>query len=96
MKPITPKLISLITILIFFINYITVAQVGVGTTSPDASSMLDVQSTTKRNADSQDGLLLKEGITSPATGLLVFDTDTQSFWFYSGTWTELSDGNQMK
>ncbi|GLB53643.1 hypothetical protein NBRC110019_26840 [Neptunitalea chrysea] len=51
------------------------AQVGIGTTDPDASSALDITSTTS-------GLLIprmtnneKLNISSPATGLLVYDTD---------------------
>jgi len=58
------------------------AQVGIGTVTPDASSMLDITS------DSQ-GLLaprMKTGdrtsITNPAEGLLVFDTDEDAFYYY--------------
>src|SRR5690554_7851521 len=33
-------------------------------------------------------------ISSPATGLLVYDITTQGFWFYNGsTWSDLSTGN---
>lgn len=33
----------------------------------------------------------RTAISSPATGLLVFDTSNNSFWFYNGTaWTDLS------
>ncbi len=33
-------------------------------------------------------------ISSPATGLLVFDMDTNGFWFYNGTaWQDLSSGS---
>lgn len=74
------------------------AQVGIGHTNPDASSMLDVQS-----PDNNKGMLIPRMLTSqrtaiaaPATGLLVFDTDTQSFWFYSGSWTELATGDPDK
>jgi hypothetical protein len=32
----------------------------------------------------------RTGIATPATGLLVFDTDTNAFWYYTGTaWTKL-------
>lgn len=53
--------------------------------SPDASAILDVKSTTK-------GLLLPRmtsaerlAIASPATGLTVYDLTTQSYWYYNGT-----------
>lgn len=61
--------------------------------TPDASAMLDVQSTTK-------GMLIPRMTTAqrtainggtPPQGLLVFDITTSSFWFYSGTaWQDLS------
>ncbi len=56
-------------------TYLSFAQVGIGTYSPDASSVLDVSSTNK-------GLLLprmttveRDAITSPAEGLMVYNTD---------------------
>ena len=59
---------------------------GVGTTTPDASSALDITSTTK-------GLLIprmtetqRDAISSPATGLMVYQTTTPNgFYFYDGT-----------
>jgi len=69
----------------------TIAQdnMGIGTLSPDPSAILEVRSTDK-------GVLLprltsaqKNGVASPAQGLFVFDTDTESFWYYDGTqWVE--------
>ena len=64
----------------------TYAQVGIGTTTPDASSALDITSTTK-------GLLIprmEEGdriaIDTPATGLMVFQTDgAAGFYYYNGS-----------
>ena len=71
------------------------AQVGINTdgSSPDASAMLDVKSTTK-------GLLIprmtsaqKSAISSPASGLLIYQTDaTPGFYYFSGTaWIMLVD-----
>lgn len=57
--------------------------------NPDPSAMLDVQSTAK-------GVLIprmttghREGIANPANGLLVYDTDTGTFWYFETSWTEL-------
>ena len=71
----------------------TYAQVGIGTTTPDASSALDITSTTK-------GLLIprmtnaqRQAISNPAAGLQVFVTDFDGgrFMFYDGTeWGTLS------
>jgi len=73
----------LLTVLLTTATY---AQVGVGTTTPDASSALDIASTTK-------GLLIprmtetqRDAISSPATGLMVYQTTTPNgFYFYDGT-----------
>ena len=66
--------------------------VGINTdgSSPEASAMLDVSSTTK-------GLLIprmtgseREAISSPATGLMVYDTSESILYFYTGTkWQRL-------
>jgi trimeric autotransporter adhesin len=72
-----------------------VAQVAVNKdgSSPDASAMLDVKSTDKGMLIPRMSSTQRTTILSPATGLLVFDNDTQSFWFYNGTaWTELVGG----
>lgn len=95
MKSVNIK-IRVLTILLAFVFYGSIAQVGIGTTTPDASSMLDVQSTTKGMLIPRMDTSQRTVIASPATGLMVFDTDTQSFWFFSGTWTELSSGTLDK
>ncbi|SFN12505.1 hypothetical protein SAMN05421594_1178 [Chryseobacterium oleae] len=64
------KIITLVLVMAFC--SIT-AQVGINTTTPDASSALDVTSTSK-------GVLLPRisnlsSITNPATGLVIFDTN---------------------
>lgn len=57
----------------------------------DASSILDVKSTTKGMLVPRMTTTQRTAITTPATGLLVFDTDTKSFWFYNGSaWTNFS------
>jgi hypothetical protein len=70
----------------------TYAQVGVGTTTPDTSSALDITSTTK-------GLLIprmtetqRDAISSPATGLMIYLTDgTVGFYYYNGSsWVEVA------
>ncbi|MBT8394273.1 MAG: hypothetical protein KJN66_05420 [Bacteroidia bacterium] len=87
--------INLIIFIIAF-SFNSTAQVGVGTTSPDASSMLDVQSTTKGMLIPRMESTDRTAIASPANGLLVFDTDTKSFWFYNAdAWKELVSGSSI-
>ncbi len=79
---------------LLFISFCTgYAQVGIGTTNPDASSILDITST-------NTGILIprltetqRTDITNPANGLLVYQTDNinTGFWYYNGTaWTHLN------
>ena len=83
-----------ITYLFFlFVTTISLSQIGIGTTSPDASSALDLSSI-------NSGLLIprmieseRVGITNPAEGLMVYQTDaTSGFYYYDGaTWAGLGD-----
>ena len=62
------------------------AQVGIGTVSPNASSVLDVSSTTKGMLVPRMTQTQRNAITTPETGLLVFQTDgTIGFHYYNGT-----------
>jgi hypothetical protein len=59
-------------------------------TVADATALLDVKSTTKGMLIPRMTTVQRTGISTPATGLLVFDTDTNAFWYYNGTaWTKL-------
>jgi hypothetical protein len=40
--------------------------------------------------------LQRTSIASPATGLLVYDTDTNAFWYHNGTaWGKISPQTQL-
>lgn len=64
--------------------------VGVGTLNPYSGAMLDVQSADK-------GILIPRvngtgSVTSPANGMLVYNTQDNKFWYYDGTlWRELGN-----
>ena len=64
---------------------ISTAQVGVGTTNPDSSAVLDLSSTNKgllapRLSTAQRGL-----INRPATGLIIYNTDNNTIQVNNGT-----------
>lgn len=61
------------------------AQVGIGTNTPDNSAILDIQSGAQGVLFPRMGSTERSGITSPASGLHVYDTDTKSLWYYNGT-----------
>ncbi len=59
-------------------NYFA-GKIGIGTSSPDASSLLDVSSTTKGLLIPRMTTAQRNAIGSPAAGLMVFDTTTNQF-----------------
>lgn len=69
------------------------AQTGIGTLTPDASAQLDVTSTTRGVLVPRMSTTQRTGIAAPADGLLVYDTDTKSFWYFkTGVgWTQINN-----
>ncbi|MGQ9621222.1 MAG: hypothetical protein ACUVTX_09610, partial [Bacteroidales bacterium] len=63
---------------------------GVGisevTITPDASSILELRSVQRGLLVPRMTTLQRLAIASPAQGLMVYDTDTQSFWYYDNFW----------
>lgn len=82
------KILSTLLTLILLNTILLNAQnnVGVGTATPDASAVLDVSSTTQGMLLPRMTLAQRDLIASPATGLLIFQTDnTAGFYLNSGT-----------
>ncbi len=81
--------ISLV-IFCFCVSISSYAQVGIGTTDPDASSILDINSTSAGVLMPRMTTLQREAISNPSNGLLVFDTDLNAFYYYqTDTWIAL-------
>ncbi len=59
--------------------------VGIGTVNPAASSILELSSTNKGFLTARMTTQNRTAIASPATGLQVYDTTTNTFWYYNGT-----------
>ena len=67
--------------------------VGIGTTTPNASAALDVSSTTRGLLPPRMAAVQRNAIASPANGLMVYDTDSSAFFFWNGTmWNKLLAG----
>jgi uncharacterized protein (TIGR02145 family) len=72
------------------------AQVGIGTTSPDASSILDVTSPNDDKGFLPPRLTTaqRDAIASPAVGLTIFNTTNGCIEFYNGElWVSACDGS---
>jgi len=81
-------------IIAFFVSTSSLNGQGVGINTdndpPDASAMLDVSSQSKGVLIPRMNSFVRGNIVNPATGLLVYDTNTQSFWYHNETsWTEI-------
>ncbi|MEZ4857606.1 MAG: hypothetical protein R2781_02225 [Flavobacteriaceae bacterium] len=79
----------------FFMGCIftSTSQVGINTTTPDASAMLDITATDKGMLVPRMTEAQKLLIGTPATSLLIYQTDgtTPGFYYYNGTvWVNLS------
>tara|TARA_R110000787_G_scaffold152593_1_gene266481 strand:+ start:5300 stop:6580 length:1281 start_codon:yes stop_codon:yes gene_type:complete len=61
------------------------AQVGIGTTTPDTSSILDVSSTSKGFLMPRLTTVERNGITLPAKGLIIFNTTLDDGQLNTGT-----------
>lgn len=83
--------------MIFTVN--SYAQVGVGTITPDASSVLDVSSTTQGMLPPRMTTAQKNAIVSPADGLLVYDTTLKTLSCYNSSisgWNTVSGNSSNR
>jgi hypothetical protein len=67
------------------------AQVGIGTTNPDASSILDLTSSSQGLLAPRMTTVQRDAIISPATGLLIYNTSTSHFNYFDLIWKENSE-----
>ena len=92
-----PKSICLIFATIF-ISTISLAQVGIGTTSPDASAKLEISSTSQGLLPPRMTYAQRQAISSPAIGLMIYCTDCGNGepQYYSGVeWKNMIGGTGL-
>lgn len=82
-----PQMQKLLWILIpaLLCNFYSFSQVGIGTTSPDPSSMLDIKSTTQGFLPPRMTSDQRDAIDSPAEGLFIYNLDSSCFQYFKGT-----------
>ena len=85
------KIITLILLAFIGLSHLH-AQVGIGTTTPDASSTLDITATDKGFLPPRMTTTQRDAIKSPVAGLVIYNSTTNSIEFSNGTdWVKLDD-----
>jgi hypothetical protein len=71
------------------------SSIGIGTNNPNTSSKVEISSTDQGFLMPRMSEAQRNAILSPATGLLIFQTDnTPGFYYYTGTtWIGLSNAS---
>lgn len=81
----------LLTLFLLCMSFIGTSQVGINTNLPDPSAVLEIQSETQGLLTPRMTSVQRTAITSPATGLMVYDTTVNSFQYFNGTdWIALA------
>ena len=83
----------LLLVVSFTSNIIQAQSMGISSTSitPDASSILDLRTTTKGMLIPRMTTIQREAISSPANSLMIYNTSTNQFNFYNGSiWVVLT------
>ncbi|MEO8515643.1 MAG: hypothetical protein ABI426_02815 [Flavobacterium sp.] len=94
------KLLSFLALSLLTFSY-SIAQVGIGTTTPNASSVLELKSTNSGLLIPRIALTSSTDITtipSPAISLLIYNTSSVSdvipgFYYWDGSWKTVSKTN---
>jgi hypothetical protein len=85
-----------ILFLLVFVSSFSFAQVGIGTTTPNANAMLEVVSSNKGVLIPRMTTSQRTAIVTPAQSLLVYDTDVSMYYYYSTSnngWTAINVGS---
>ena len=91
------KKISFIAIVAVLFSTLLAAQsVGINTTTPHASAILDIRSSTKGMLIPRTSSTSRMAIANPAKGLMIYDTTTSSFFFFFfSTWASIAVANNL-
>jgi hypothetical protein len=74
----------LVTVSCMLLPTLLFAQLGINTVAPHSSSMLDVSSSTKGLLIPRMSTAQRNAVANPAAGLLVFDLDKSTIFFFDG------------
>ena len=90
------KIKLLISVLSILFVFSIQAQVGIGTETPNASSLLDLSSTSKGLLVPRMTEVQRNAISNPPVGLLVYQTNGQAFYYKDHFWWKILASNDNK
>lgn len=90
MKALNFKFQTLIIALLLIVNHVIIAQVGIGTATPNISAMLDIESNSKGLLPPRMDTTARDGIIAAANGLLIYNIDTNKLNYFDGTSWQVS------
>nr|MCU0474463.1 hypothetical protein [Bacteroidales bacterium] len=84
----------MITMLVFGSQEIFSQGVGISEVSitPEVTSILELRSSLRGFLAPRMTTLERDAIVTPAQGLLIYNTDTRSFWYYDNGWKAFASG----
>ncbi len=82
------KRISFLSVLVLLFSEGVCAQVGIGTTTPHNSSLLDVSATDKGFLMPRMTSVQRDAIVNPANGLILYNIETSCFNYYDVGWKD--------
>lgn len=79
------NIVNIIFVVFILNNYTVFGQIGIGTTDPNSSSVLDLTSTSRGMLTPRMTTLQRNAIALPATGLIIYNTDEGTLNTYNGS-----------
>ena len=86
----------LISVLSILFAFSIQAQVGIGTETPNASSLLELSSTSKGFLVPRMTEAQRNAISNPPIGLLVYQTNGQAFYYKDNWWWKILASSDNK
>lgn len=95
MKTFYNSVLRLIAFLLLFSSFSAKAQVGIGTSNPNSAAILDLSSDSKGFLPPRLTTAQRNAISTPINGLIVYDTDSNYFFYYNSSWKGLKNTNGL-